>query len=404
MIGKLTWRNLWRNRRRTLITMASISFAVVLAVLMKSLQKGVFDNLIQNVVSFYTGYVQVHKKGYWDEQVIENSFALNDTLLNKSGGAAGVRTVVPRIECYALASSGNLTKGCMVCGTDPEPEDQLTKLRSKLIKGHYFSATGHSAMLAEALAEQLQLTVNDTLVLLGQGYQGSMAAGKYVVTGILRFGSPQLNESMVYLPLSTAQYFMGAEGRATSLALAIDDVENLESIQKDLTNSVGSSYEVMTWKEMMPDIENHIRADSAGFYIWTGILYLIIAFGIFSTLLMMTTERKYEFGMLVAIGMKKIRLGMMLLAEALLITIMGTLTGILMGMPLVWYFMYKPIRFKGQVARAYEQFGFEPIFPAVFEANIFITQSLIVFILAFIIGLYPIWSVSRIDPVKAMKK
>jgi ABC-type lipoprotein release transport system permease subunit len=292
----------------------------------------------------------------------------------------------------------------MVCGTDPEPEDQLTKLRSKLIKGHYFSATGHSAMLAEALAEQLQLTVNDTLVLLGQGYQGSMAAGKYVVTGILRFGSPQLNESMVYMPLSTAQYFMGAEGRATSLALAIDDVENLESIQKDLTHSVGSSYEVMTWKEMMPDIENHIRADSAGFYIWTGILYLIIAFGIFSTLLMMTTERKYEFGMLVAIGMKKIRLGMMLLAEALLITLMGTLTGILMGVPLVWYFMYKPIRFKGQVARAYEQFGFEPIFPAVFEANIFITQSLIVFILAFIIGLYPIWSVSRIDPVKAMKK
>jgi putative ABC transport system permease protein len=160
----------------------------------------------------------------------------------------------------------------------------------------------------------------------------------------------------------------------------------------------------MTWKEMMPDIENHIRADSAGFYIWTGILYLIIAFGIFSTLLMMTTERKYEFGMLVAIGMKKIRLGMMLLSEALLITIMGTLTGILMGVPLVWYFRYRPIRFKGQVARAYEQFGFEPIFPAVFEANIFITQALIVFILAFIIGLYPIWSVSRIDPVKAMKK
>ena len=126
--------------------------------------------------------------------------------------------------------------------------------------------------MAEALAEQLRLTVNDTLVLLGQGFQGSMAAGKYVITGILRFGSPQLNETMVYLPLSAAQYFMGAEGRVTSLALEIDDVANLESIQKELIKSVGTSYEVMTWKEMMPDIENHIRADSAGFYIWTGIL------------------------------------------------------------------------------------------------------------------------------------
>jgi putative ABC transport system permease protein len=404
MIAKFTWRNLWRNRRRTLITMASISFAVVLAVLMKSLQKGVFDNLIQNVVSFYSGYLQVHKKGYWDEQVIENSFVLEDTLLKKTGRQSGVNNIVPRIESYALASSGNLTKGCMVCGTDPMREDKLTQLSGKLIKGKYFSDSGQSVMLAEMLASQLKLTVNDTLVLLGQGFQGSVAAGKYPISGIVRFGSPQLNESMVYLPLAAAQYFLGAEGRATSLALAIDDTKELENIRNELSFSVGPAYEVMTWKKMMPDIDNHIRADSAGFYIWTGILYLIIAFGIFSTLLMMTAERKYEFGMLVAIGMKKFRLGMMLLSETLLITIMGTLTGLLMGLPLVWYFRFRPIRFKGQVARAYEQFGFEPIFPAVFETSIFVTQALIVFILAFIIGLYPIWSVSRIDPVKAMKK
>jgi ABC-type lipoprotein release transport system permease subunit len=178
----------------------------------------------------------------------------------------------------------------------------------------------------------------------------------------------------------------------------------LESIQQELAASTGPLYEVMTWKEMMPDIENHIRADSAGFYIWTGILYLIIAFGIFSTLLMMTAERKYEFGMLVAIGMKKMRLGLMLLAETFMITIMGTLMGLLLGLPLVWYFREKPIRFSGQVAKAYEQFGFEPIFPTVLEPQIFITQALIVFSLAFLIGLYPVWNARRIDPVKAMKK
>lgn len=404
MIVKLTWRNLWRNKRRTMITMASVSFAVVLAVLMQSLQKGVFDNLIKNVVSFYSGYLQVHKKGYWDEQVIENSFALNDTLLNKAGQVAGVQTVVPRIESYALASSGTITKGCMVCGTDPLREDKLTQLSGKLIKGKYFSAESNSVMLGAALAELLGLTVNDTLVLLGQGFQGSLAAGKYPVSGILRFGSPQLNESMVYLPISAVQDFLGAEGRATSLALKITDLGMLESIRQEMAVSAGTRYEVMTWKEMMPDIENHIRADSAGFYIWTGILYLIIAFGIFSTLLMMTAERKYEFGMLVAIGMKKMRLGFMLLAETFLITIMGTLIGLLLGLPLVWYFREKPIRFSGKMAKAYEQFGFEPIFPTVLEPQIFITQALIVFGLAFLIGLYPVWSAGRIDPVKAMKK
>ena len=404
MIGKLTWRNLWRNKRRTIITMASVSFAVVLAVLMQSLQKGVFDNLIKNVVSFYSGYLQVHKKGYWDEQVMENSFVLKDSLLSKAGQVAGVQTVVPRIESYALASSGSITKGCMVCGTDPLGEDKLTQLSGKLIKGNYFSAESNSVMIGAALAELLGLTVNDTLVLLGQGFQGSLAAGKYPVSGILRFGSPQLNESMVYLPISAAQGFLGAEGMATSLALEITDLNLLESIQQEMAASIGPLYEVMTWKEMMPDIENHIRADSAGFYIWTGILYLIIAFGIFSTLLMMTAERKYEFGMLVAIGMKKIRLGLMLLAETFMITIMGTLFGLLLGLPLVWYFRENPVRFSGQVAKAYEQFGFEPIFPTVLDPKIFITQALIVFGLAFLIGLYPVWSAGRIDPVKAMKK
>jgi len=404
MIVKLTWRNLWRNKRRTMITMASVSFAVVLAVLMQSLQKGVFDNLIKNVVSFYSGYLQVHKKGYWDEQVIENSFALNDTLLKEAGYVAGVQTVVPRIESYALASSGAITKGCMVCGTDPLREDKLTQLSGKLIKGSYFSTEANSVMLGAGLAELLGLTVNDTLVLLGQGFQGSLAAGKYPVSGILRFGSPQLNESMVYMPISAAQKFLGAEGRATSLALEITDLGMLESIQQEMAVSAGPLYEVMTWKEMMPDIENHIRADSAGFYIWTGILYLIIAFGIFSTLLMMTAERKYEFGMLVAIGMKKMRLGLMLLAETFMITVMGTLIGLLLGLPLVWYFREKPVRFSGKMAKAYEQFGFEPIFPTVLEPQIFITQALIVFGLAFLIGLYPVWSAGRIDPVKAMKK
>src|SRR5678810_192198 len=98
--------------------MASISFAVVLAIVIKSLQDGVFDNLIKNVVSFYSGYIQVHKKGYYDEQVLENSFTLSDSLIKKIQQPA-VKTIVPRIESFALASTENTTKGCMVVGTDP---------------------------------------------------------------------------------------------------------------------------------------------------------------------------------------------------------------------------------------------------------------------------------------------
>lgn len=403
MTGKLTWRNLWRNRRRTIITMASISFAVVLAIVIKSLQQGVFDNLIKNVVGFYSGYIQVHKKGYQDEQVLENSFVLTDSLLKKIQQPS-VNAVVPRIESFALASTGNTSKGCMVVGTDPEKENQLTSLKSKLISGAYFNKDENAALIAEGLARRLNLSVHDTIVLLGQGYEGTIAAAKYAIKGIVKFAQPDLNNGLVYLPLTTAQQFLSAEHIVTSIALAIDDPEDLDAIQGSVATELGDAYEVLTWKQMIPDIENHMRADAAVLYVWTGILYLIIAFGIFGTILMMTAERRYEFGMLIAIGMKKVKLGKMLIAETILISICGTAAGMLLSFPVVLYLQQNPIRFSGARARAYEQFGFEAIFPAIFNGNIFLSQTLIVLIIAIVIGIYPLWHISRLNPVMAMRK
>ena len=403
MTGKLTWRNLWRNKRRTIITMASISFAVVLAIVIKSLQDGVFDNLIRNVVGFYSGYIQVHKKGYQDEQILENSFVFSDSLIRRIQQAP-VEAVVPRLEAFALASAAEETKGCMVVGTDPEKENSLTSLGNKVIEGKYFSKDENVALLSEGLARRLNLWVNDTIVLLGQGYQGAVAAGKYPIKGIVKFGQPQLNDGLVYLPLSAAQEFLSAENIVTSLALAIDKVEGLDAVRRSIESRIGKDYEVMTWKEMMPDIENHIKADAAGFYVWSGILYIIIAFGIFGTILMMTAERKYEFGMLIAIGMKKMKLGRMLIAETILISICGTLTGMILSVPVVLYLRENPIHFTGDMAKAYENFGFEAIFPATVNGTIFLSQALVVLIISLLIGIYPLWNVSRLNPVRAMRK
>jgi len=404
MIAKLTWRNLWRNKRRTFITMASVTFAVFLAILMQSFQKGVFDNLVKNVVSFYYGYIQIHKNGYWDEQVLDNSFAYNDSLAKQLNLNTHIKEIVPRIETFVLASIGTNTKGCMLVGTDALKENELTGLKNKIINGAYFNNNENVALVAEGLAKRLNISVNDTIVLLGQGYQGAMAAGKYKVKGIVHFGSPALNDGLVYLPLITAQSLLNAENMITSIALAIDDPENISLIQKEVIQITGKEYEVMNWTELMPEIANHIKADGASFYVFTGILYLIIAFGIFGTILMMTAERRYEFGMLIAIGMKKIRLGLILLYETILITILGVISGILISLPFTIYFNQKPLRFTGEIADIYERFGFEALFPTALDNGIFITQSMIVLIIAFIIGLYPLWHISRINPVNAMKK
>lgn len=404
MILKLIWRNLWRNSRRTLITIASIAFAVLFAVLMQSLQDGVFNNLIKNVVSYYSGYIQVHQKGYWDEQILDNSFEVDEKLIATIRKNTSIKEIVPRLETFVLASNENTTKGCLLVGTDPVKENNLTQLKNKLIKGSYFESNEEVVIIAEGLAKRLNLRVNDTIVLFGQGFHEVMAAGKYKIKGIVHLASPGMNDAFVYLPLAATQYFLSADNRLTSISLGIDDPNNTDAIAKNLKTKIEKKYEVMPWEELIPEISNHIKADAISFYIFSGILYLIIGFGLFGTVLMMTAERKYEFGMLIAIGMKKSKLELVLFGETLLITILGVLLGILCSMPLVIYLRERPIRFGGETARAYEQFGFEAIFPTDFNPAIFLNQSLIVLAMALIIGLYPLWHVNGLNPVKAMKK
>jgi putative ABC transport system permease protein len=404
MILKLIWRNLWRNSRRTLITMASIAFAVLFAVLMKSFQDGVFNNLIKNVVGYYSGYVQIHQKGYWDEQILDNSFELKKELNDQLQQNHQITAIVPRLETFVLASKGNTTKGCLLVGTDVVRENKLTQLKSKLIKGSYFKNNEATVLLAEGLAKRLEVSVNDTIVLFGQGFHGVMAAGKYKIKAIIHLASPEMNAAFVYLPLTATQSFLSAENRLTSVSLGIDDPENTDAIAQNIKAIIGQQYEVMPWQELIPDVANHIKADGFSFYIFSGILYLIIGFGLFGTVLMMTAERKYEFGMLIAIGMKKSKLQLILFGETVLITFFGVLLGILLSLPLVLYLKEKPIRFGGELAKAYEQFGFEALFPTNVDQNIFITQSLIVLGMAVLIGVYPLWHIHGLDPVNAMKK
>ncbi|MCU0397297.1 MAG: FtsX-like permease family protein [Cyclobacteriaceae bacterium] len=403
---KLAWKNLWRNRSRTLITLSAIFFAVILSATTNSLQDGVFDHFIRNMVSFYSGYIQVHKDGYWDQQVLDNGFERRASLEESITNHSGVISVAPRIESYALASAEDITKGCMVVGIDPKTENAITFLSDKIVQGTYFSdnEVQKVALLSEGLANRLNLNLNDTVILISQGYHGAMAAGKYRVSGIVHFGSPQLNDQLLYLPITVAQEFYSAENLLTSYVLSMNSDKNLKSTAQELQTTLGKEYEVMTWMEMLPEVEQHIKTDKGSMYIISGVLYLLIGFGIFGTFLMMMAERRFELGMLIAIGMKKHKIVMVLLVESVLYVLVGCLVGICISIPITWYLKVNPIRFGGDMAEIYLQYGFEPIFPASTDVWIFITQGIIVLVMGLALSLYPMMKVWRMDPVTAMKK
>lgn len=403
MLFKLAWRNIWRNRSRSLITMSAVASAVLLAVVTVSLQKGVFENLIKDLVSLYTGYIQVHAKGYWEEQTLDNSFVINDTLERRVQQTPGVAQMAHRLETFALASSGEKTRACLVVGIDPGAEDSLTRLTLKIQAGAMLHRDNQSALVAKGLAEKLGLTLHDTLVLLTQGYYGSTAAIKLPIRGLLRFGAPDLNERIVYLPLSVAQTWLDAPERATSLVLGLENARMMPEVEHYLETRLPGNYETLNWKEMMPEIDQHIETDTAGTYITLGVLYLLISFGIFSTLLMMLAERRREFGMLLALGMHPPLIGRVVFFETLFLTLCGCLAGILLSWPIVWYLHIHPIEFGGDLAKTYEKFGFAPIFPATLKIRIFMEQALVVGCMGVILALYPVWRVLRLKAVESMR-
>ena len=402
---KLAWRNIWRNKRRTIITIVSIVFAVILSSIMRSLQLGSYERMIDNSVRFYTGYIQVHKLGYWDEQVLDNAFSPPGKLRMQIESLDGVEAAVPRLESFALASYGTRTRGSMVIGIDPEKETHLTGVENKVIEGDMVGLNEPRVLVGSGLADYLNMKVGDTLVLISQGYHGVNAAGKYAVSGLVEFGLPQLTNQVVFMPLPAAQYFYGAEGLLTAIAVVTDKPKSVDNILEAILRDVDTTaYEVMGWRTMMPELIQGIEIDNISGIIMLLLLYLVIGFGMFGTFLMMTKERLYEFGVMLSVGMHRSRLQLLIFLEIVMLAAIAVLTGFLISLPVISYFSRNPISLPEEYKTAFEKFDIEPIYAFSNEPIVFTSQAWVVFFMALVLSAYPLYKIWKMEPVSAMRE
>lgn len=400
---KLAWRNIWRNRRRTLITISSVFFALLLAILMRGLQVGTYDHMIKNSVEQYTGYVQVHQKGYQDDEVLNNAFMPNDSLKEAVLTHKNVKALLPRLRTYSLASAEKQTKGALIIGLDADKDDKLTKVKNKLVKGRMPETGEKSVVLAEELANYLQLGIGDTAVFIGQGYHGISAAGLYPVVGIVSYPVPQLNNSLAYMDIQTTQQYLSIGNGLTAWIVILEDQDKYKETTKELRNIIPDDYEVMHWETMQPGVKQGIEADNKSGLIILMILYIIIAFGIFGTVLMMIAERRKEFSIMVAVGMQKIRLAKLVTTETLMIVILGIISAVVASNPIIWYLHLHPLTFSGEMAHIFAEYGMEPIMPVAFEPGYFLGQTGVVLILTLIAVAWPLLSIFKLNVTKSIR-
>lgn len=400
---KLAWRNLWRNKRRTIITTSSIVFSVFFASIMRSMQEGSYDSIIGNLVKFYSGYLQVQDTAYWEEKTLENTLDYDSALIVKIATIKDIVMVTPRLESFALSAYKENSKPVFVIGIDPEKEDGIIKLSQKIIKGNFITKEDDGALVAEGLARFLKTDVGDTLVMISQGYHGISAAGKFAVRAIFKHPAPDFNNNMVFLSLPAAQNFYSAGVKYTSDVIMVNDHYEVKKVKKALSDFLPPDKIVMTWDEMHPELMSMVEGDRAGGIIMLWILYLVIGFGIFGTVLMMVNERRREFGVIHAVGMQKTRINLMLFIEIVLLAILGAVGGLIVTSPVIWYFYYHPLPLTGDLADAMLEYGMEPYMFFSIRPVIFILQAGTIFIISTAISLIVMIGISRMKIIKALR-
>lgn len=402
---RIAWRNIWRNKKRTLITISSVTFAVILAVFTRSFQEGSYAVMIENAIGQYTGFVQVHQKDFWDDKTLDNGIEVNDAFIQSILSIPGVDGINQRLESFSLASHGNNTKGALIMGIDPEKEEGMLQLESKIVRGDYINPEDKSIVLGSKLADYLHIEIGDTLVLLGQGHWGQSAIGAFPVKGVVKMLAPEIDRQIIYMPLKLAQEYFSFENGASSIVVKFEDANRTVEITDALNEKLDSSeYLAMTWKDMSPEIEQQIQSDKVSGIFMIAILYMIIAFGVFGTVLMMTEERKREYAIMIAIGTQKTKLMVISIYETLLMNSLAILFGIIFSIPLIYYYKFHPIRMTGDAADAMLKFGLEPIMPTLVSAQIFFNQILVVLIIVLAASLYPLFAVAKMSIIKSLRR
>ena len=406
MIFKIAWRNIYRNKKRSLITITSVFAALLLIILMRALQFGFYDKLIETVVESYAGYVEIHADGFWDNQSLDNSMQVDQQLLDDIQSVEGIENIVQRLQTFSLISVGEKTKGGVINGINLSEEQKITDWNKKMVSGS-FDLSDNEIIIAKGIAEFFDISENDTLILYGQGYRGMMAAGKYPVKGVIDLKNPDLNKIGLFMTMESVRNYVSSDEISTHIIIDKEKYYNEDKIVEDLGLILPDDYEVMTWKETLPEIEQTITADSAGGLIMAFILYVIVVFGMFGTVLMMTEERKYEFGVLISVGMSRIRLFGIILVETIILSMVGVVLAVMVTYPISIYYNINPIDMAilmGDGAnQMIEEMGFSPMIPMSISWDIPLSHSLVIFIFSLLISIYPAIKISKLNPVKSMK-
>ena len=401
------WRSLWRNRRRTLITLAAIALSIMLVQAFHNLSVGTYAQMVDSGVRAGSGHLAIYRDGYLVGREEQFSFAPKD-LTAQVGGLAGVGAVLPRLYLPALAQSSHDSRGILLIGVDPQAERRVNPFLKELGPDTMLrDAGGRDAILGQRLLDDLQLAVGRKLVVTAQHRDGTLHSELLRVRGVVATGMSEIDGTLLMVGIDRAAQLVGLPGEVHELAIILDRAGDERRIAPQVSRLAAAhpGIAAVSWGEAMPNLANAIKLDYASQKFIFAIILLIVTIGVVNTLLMSVMERLREFGVVLALGSSPGRLRWLVLLEALLLGLLAALAGCLLGALATWYLVEVGIDLQAFIPETLEFGGvvFDPVLRAAWDLPWMARITLYIVGLTLLAALYPAVKAGRITPVEAMR-
>lgn len=405
LIFRLAWRNLWRQPRRTWLTIGAMVFSNALLVFMISLQFGMYDLMIENTLKSLSGHLQVQAPGYIDDakirQVVPDAVTLAEALRHEDG----VASVAARGVAFALVSSDERSYGVQILGVQPGFEAAVSSVPGLVREGRYLADNAAAdIVIGSVLARNLKTGIGAEITLLGSGRDGSFAAGIATIVGIFDTGVPDLDRSIAEIPLAYFQDVFTMDGAAHEIVITTTDLALVDDVVRRVSEKLPADQALVVhdWQSLQPGLKQAIQADLSSAFFMYGVLVILVAFSVLNTQLMSVLERTREFGVVMALGLAPARLGRIVLLEATLMGAVGLLLGALLGGLAVLYFGRFGFSYPGMDELAANFNLPDRFYPQASLGTLFFGPA-VVLVAAMIASIYPALRLHWLRPVDAMR-
>ncbi len=401
LVLAIAWRNVARNWRRSVITAAAFAMGLTALLFLWGFNDGGHNGMTRNFQDAFVGSLQVHRDGYFRRPQLETHIEDAAPILAALQGA-GVERWSRRLSSFVLAAGEETSSGVLLVGMEPEREPTVTGLAERVNEGRFIAADdGLVALLGAGAARRLEVGLGETFVVVGQDRYGGLAADRLTLIGILGDVGEDAERGIAVAPLHTVQTILGMEDRVTEVVVRLEPGE-LDDVTDSLRAELGEdALEVLRWSDMFPWFEEGIALDNGFNYFFLGIVLVIIVAGVVNTVLVSMIQRTREFGILMALGTRRIEVGAMVVAESLIVGLMGTAAGTLIGLGGVLYFGWVGIDLS-DMAEGFERFYFEPIIRTEIDTDHLLITILSLFGATVVSSLYPAYRAMRLEPVEAI--